>query len=531
MAETQTLTQQTKHIASFLQSLTAKQKLWLIAGGVVVAGLLYMFVAILSKPEMKPLYTGLQPQDAQELGGKLAAQKIDYQISPDGTSVSVDGAKLDAARLLLASDGGPKSGRLGFELFDKPNWGGSDFSEKVNYQRALEGELERTLQSMEGVEAVRVHLVLPQESLFSENRGEAKASVILRLKGNQLSSNSDVAIRRLVAGAVEKLRPENVTVIDAENNVPIGTAGANPASGLETERDQVLAKELVRTLEPILGEGGVRASVHVEYDESSGDETQESYDPQNPATLTLQKSEETIGGTLAQGVPGTASNIPNTASPVKSSTSGDTQSSRSESGTYAVNKVVRHTLLPSGRVRRITAALLVDDAEVVDAKGVPSRSKRSAEELKKIETLARAALGITDARGDVLAVENLSFRELKKESLQLPTRMERAVQVGRQWSWLLRYGLIGGLFLAVYLVLVRPVKKQIVQSFRELPTRAALGTVLNGDTGQVLSGQAESLDPMVKQTAQLKKQLVEKAKAEPANASQLVQSWLREEEA
>ncbi len=530
MAEPASLTQQTRQIAGFLKSLSGKQKLWLVAGAVVVAGLLYVFVGLLSKPERKPLYTGLKPQDAQALGAKLATQKIDYQISSDGTTVSVAADKLDAARLQVAADGGMKSGRMGFELFDKTNWAGSDFSEKVNYQRALEGELERTLQSIDGVDAVRVHLVLPQESLFADNQSEAKASVILRMRGS-LSPNNDVAIRRLVAGAVEKLHPQNVTVIDAENNMPIGLPEGGTSSGAETARDQVLAKELVRTLEPIIGEGGVRASVHVEYDETSGDETQESYDPANPATLTLQKSEETLGGTLAQGVPGTASNIPNTTSPAKNtSASSDTQNSRSESATYGVNKMVRHVLLPAGRVKRITAALLVDDAIAI-TNGKSVRTSRRPEDLKKIETLARAALGILDARGDVIAVESLSFRESIKELPQPPSRMEKILHVLRAWSWMLRYILISLLFLAVYTILVRPVRKQIVQSFRELPSRAASGAVLSGDTGQVLSAMPDRIDPMVKQTAQLKKQLVEKAKAEPANASQLVQNWLREEQA
>jgi flagellar M-ring protein FliF len=416
---------------------------------------------------------------------------------------------------------------MGFEIFDKPNWGASDYSEKVNYQRALEGELERTLQTLDGVDAVRVHLVLPQESLFADDRGEAKASVVLKLRRETFSANSELAIRRLVAGAVERLRPENVTVVDSENDRPLG---ADSSRGAETQGDQALATELVRTLEPILGEGAVRASVHVEYDESSGDETQETYDPANPVTLTLQKSEETVGGPLAQGVPGTASNIPNTASPARVTSSNDVQSSRSESGTYAVNKVVRHTLLPAGRVKRVTAAVLVDDALSTDGNGASSRAKRTPEELKKIEILARAALGIADARGDVIAVENLSFRELKKELPTPPSRVDQAVRVTRQWSGLVRYVIIGVLFLAVYAMVLRPIRKQIVTSLRQIGVRQESSTVLNGNTGHVLAPAESDADPLLKQSAQLKKQLVERAKAEPATASQLVQSWLREEE-
>jgi flagellar M-ring protein FliF len=493
----------------------------------VAAAVLWGFVSAVGKPEMKPLYTGLQAQDAQALGTQLAAQKIPYEVSPDGTTVSVASDKLDVARLQVAAQGAPKSGRMGFEIFDKPNRGASDYSEKINYQRALEGELERTLQTLDGVDGVRVHLVLPQESLFADDRAEAKASVVLRLRHDAFSANSEFAIRRLVAGAVERLRPENVTVVDSENDRPIG---GDSSQGADSQADQALAKDLVRTLEPTLGEGSVRASVHVEYEQTSGDETQETYDPANPAALTLQKSEETVGGQLAQGVPGTASNIPNTESPAKPSTATDVQSSRSESGTYAINRVVRHTLLPAGRVKRVTAALLVDDITLTDDRGKISRVHRTPEELKKIENLARAALGITDARGDVLAVENLSFREVKTDVASPPTKIERAVRLTRQWSGLARYLAIALMFIVVYGMVLRPVRKQIVASFRQIAARPQSGAVLNGSTGQVLAPADDHADPLVKQTAQLKKQLVDKAKTEPATASQLVQNWLREEQ-
>jgi flagellar M-ring protein FliF len=528
MAEQPDLSKQTKQLAAFVKDLSPKQKLWLLGGAVVVASVLWGFVSALGKPEMKPLYTGLQPQDAQALAAQLATQKIPYEVSADGTSVSVAAEKLETARMQVAAQGAPKTGRMGFEIFDKPNWSASDYSEKVNYQRALEGELERTLQTLDGVETVRVHLVLPQESLFADDRSEAKASVVLKLRREAFSANSELAIRRLVAGAVERLRPENVTVIDSENQRPLSADSGHDG---QTQADQALAKELVRTLEPIFGEGSVRASVHVEYDETSGDETQETFDPANPATLTLQKSEETLGGALAQGVPGTASNIPNTASPAKVSSSTDVQSSRSESGTYAVNKVVRHTLLPAGRVKRVTAALLVDDALTTDAKGTASRVKRTPEELKKIENVARAALGITDARGDVLAVESLPFREVKTEAAPPDTKMEKALRVTRQWSGYARYAVIALLFLAVYAMVLRPVRKQIVASLRQVAARPGSSTTLNGNTGQMLPPTDDHRDPLVKQTAQLKKQLVDKAKAEPASASQLVQNWLREEQA
>ena len=153
---------------------------------------------------------------------RLAAKNIDYELSADGSSVLVPSDKVDASRLELLRRVLHATLRLGFELFDVPNWAGSDFTEKVNFQRALEGELERTLQSLSEVEAVRVHLVLSRESLFTEREHQAKAAVIVKTRRGRLSENVQAAIPQLVASAVDELRPENVTVIDADTNTPFG---------------------------------------------------------------------------------------------------------------------------------------------------------------------------------------------------------------------------------------------------------------------------------------------------------------------
>ena len=159
-----------------------KQLIVLMGGAALVAGVIFFFGHLLITPDYKPLMTGMEPTDAQSLASRLAAKSIPYQITPDGKTVSVPADKLDSSRLEVASEGMPHSGRLGFELFDKLNWGQTEFDEKVNYQRALEGELERTIQTLRDVESVRVHLVMPTESVFVDREREAKASVILRLR-------------------------------------------------------------------------------------------------------------------------------------------------------------------------------------------------------------------------------------------------------------------------------------------------------------------------------------------------------------
>ena len=195
--------------------------------------------------------------------------------------MSVPADQLDKTRLTLAGEGMPQTGRLGFEIFDKPNWAGSDFSEQVNYQRALEGELERTIQTLGNVRSVRIHLVLPHDSLFSDRERLAKAAVVMKLRSGGLSDEETNAVTHLVASAVDNLSPENVTLIGADGRTPLVAKGHNGTKGMDAsvELETALAEKLVMTLAPVVGPDHVKASVTVAYDRSSGDSTQEIYDP------------------------------------------------------------------------------------------------------------------------------------------------------------------------------------------------------------------------------------------------------------
>jgi flagellar M-ring protein FliF len=538
MAEAaKSLGQSLNQVGDLLGGLTPRQRIYLVAGAALVGLTLWAFVFLLGKPKYATLYSGLKAEEAQALGARLAAKNIPYELSSDGGSLMVPADQLDQSRLETASQGLPRNARMGFELFDNPNWTGSDFTEKVNYQRALEGELERTLQSLSEVEAVRVHLVLPRESLFTEQEHAAKASVILKTRGGQLSEQAQLAIPQLVASAVEQLRPENVTVVDADSNTPLLRPRGSGDSQSYT-LDEELGKTVIRTLEPVVGAEHVRASVHVEYDTSTSENTEETYDPKTAATLTQQKSEENLGGGGPAGIPGTASNLPGKA-PVTSATVPDNQSSRSESTSFAVSKSVKHISQPPGRVKRIAAAVLIDDAiDLAEKEGVKSatRRKRTPEEMKEIERLASAAIGLDSQRGDMLAVQNLSFQEMPVETPAPPTKIERTRRILVDWSGALRYAGLATLFLIVYLLILRPVKKQIVTAFRELPTRAAAtakelseaakgaGTGLTGFDLELPAGSEGA-----QRARALKNELAKKVKSEPAAASRLVQTWIREE--
>jgi flagellar M-ring protein FliF len=530
MASFSQIAQQGKNaIAAF----DTKQLVLLIGGAVAVIGVMLFFGHLIITPDYKPLMTGMEPADAQALGSRLAAKNISYVVSPDGKSVSVPGDKLDSSRLEVASEGMPHSGRLGFELFDKLNWGQTEFDEKVNYQRALEGELERTIQTLRDVESVRVHLVMPTDSVFLDREREAKASVILRLKSGQLSPDTQRSIASLVSGAVDKLSPQNVTITDADTNQPfISHHSGSPA---DAELEEQLSKRLVSTLEPVVGAQRIRASVNVDYDNSSSEENQETYDPKSAVAVTMQTSEEkTSGGDTTGGVPGTASNVPNANTPAKSDDEADdtVQSSKTQNATYAVDKTVRHTLQPMGRIRRISAALLVDDAvDVQQANGKSSetRRKRTAEELKQIEALAAAAIGLDEKRGDTLAVQNLTFQQSPQPVPTPPSKVDRIRVIINDWSSLIRYGVIAVLFLLTYMLLLRPIKKQALSAFSQLPDKSAAQLKAEVATSEA-SGSSEvmTLSDADRRSLGLQKQIAEKAKSEPAVTGRLVQAWLRE---
>lgn len=512
-----------------LRGLTFSQRVLMLFGAAVVAGTLWLFVGWMAKPHFVTLYSGLGPQDAQQLASRLDAANIRYELSPDGAVLSVPADQLDDARVKTAAQGLPRGARLGFELFDTPNWAGSDFTEKVNYQRALEGELERTIESMSEVQSARVHLVLPDDSLFSDQDHEAKAAVVVKTRGG-LSEQSRMAIPQLVASAVDRLRPENVTLVDADTNTPMlrGNRGGDEVS---PELEQDLARKIVATLEPVVGPEHVRASVHVEYDTSSSENTDEIYDPKTTATLSQQKSDENAGGASPAGVAGTASNTPGV-TPPPVTVGSDNQTSHSESETYAVSKSVRHTVQPAGRIRRIAAAVLVDDAiETAAGSKTPTRRKRTPDEMKQFEQLAAAAIGIDPQRNDTVVVQNLSFQEAPVEQPVGPGKIERARRIFVEWSSLLRYAGVTLLFLLVYLLMLRPIKQQIVTAFRELPARLTP----TRETSQTIRGPGDveiELPQGAEQgqlAAALKKQLTDKVQTEPGQASRLIQSWIRED--
>jgi len=493
--------------------------------GAVGGGMLWLAV----RPDMRTLMSGLEARDAQQVEQELTDAGIPYDVTPDGTTVRVPASSLNRARMAVASKGLPSSGRMGFEIFDKPNWVGSEFDERVNYQRALEGELEHAIESITAIQEARVNLVLPHDSLFTDEQRAAKASVVLKLR-RALTEEEAQSIRSLVAGAVDTLEAGQVTLVDAEGRQQFGPKSA---ATQQAQYEQMLSNKLMATLEPVAGENNVRASVTAEYDSGSEDDLDENYDPTNVATLSMQRTEANSGGeTKPAGVPGTASNAPNVKPPVYPQQTNPLENSKQENDTYAVTKHVRHRIQGPGRLRRVTAAILINDRMVPSADGKHWDWKpRTPQEMHELQQLAQAAVGMDTARGDQVTVQNIEFASNTAAVSRAGLASRLMAHAGNS-STVGRYAVLLVVFVLALIFIVRPVLaqlKQLTSGVHTLPASTGLPPLLKASTGEAHLDHTETL---TLERQQVRAQLLfdhiaDYLRKEPAQGTRLLQSWVR----
>lgn len=404
-----------------LANLSTRQRITMLAAAVLVVGGLYALLQWRKEADFKPLFTNLAAEDASGIVQKLKESGAEYRLTDNGASVLVPSVRLNELRLTMAAAGLPKTGRVGFELFDKANLGATEFTEHINYRRALEGELERTVMALAEVEQARVHLTFPKESVYLEAQQPAKASVLVRLKpGRKLAPQNVIAIDHLVASAVEGLSPDAVSVLDMNGNLlgrPKASGsldGTEPSEATLEYRHQIesdLIAKINSTLGPLLGPEKFRAGVSVECDFSGGEQSEELFDPARSVMVSSQRTEDGAGSSAgAAGVPGTASSLPR---PTSRPASGSSRVTRStENITYQSSRTVKKTRLPAGSIRRLSLAVLVDQDLTWQKNGngfqrvlVPPPP----EKLKVIRDLVAGVTGINEQRGDQLVIETLPF--------------------------------------------------------------------------------------------------------------------------
>jgi flagellar M-ring protein FliF len=552
-------------IRKLLASLSLRQQIT-IAVAVLVMGIgLWQLSNWNRERDFRTLYANLPAEDAGEVMIKLKADGIEYRVDDTGTGIRIPAAIVAEVRLKMASAGLPKTGRIGFELFDKSNFGLTEFAEQVNYRRAIEGELERSIMALTEIERARVHISLPKDSVFLESKQEAKASVVVSLRtGAKLSAQNGAAITYLVASAVDRLSPDAVSVIDTRGNLLIRPRKASAGEGADQpemdleyrqkmERD--LASKINSTLEPLLGPDKFRVSASVEVDSTSAEQSEESYDPTRSVMVTAQKTEDITGVSLQAGVPGTASNLPRP--PGRQSAAGGGTTRTTENISYQTSRTIRRTRIPQGTVKRMSLAVLLDQTVRWEGKG--SKAKRiieppSAEKIKTIRGLVAAATGFSETRGDLLTVETLPFEStLGAEppgDLLAPVAPPSALP-----PWLQKYikdlptGMLVGIGLGAAIVVIAP----MLLLLRRRKSKAAAA-----DTGKVLSesdaalasfegqlaSRAASQDRLdaealltlklpaagTKKAEVLSKHLKKSVKDDPGVSAQLLRTWINENE-
>lgn len=451
-----------------------------LAGLGLLLALALFFAFRGTEPMYAPLYKGLASSDREAILVELEEKKVSYRVQGETKEIWVPADQVRALRADLASKGLPKALPVGFELFDQTRVGITEFTQKVNLLRALQGELERTIETIEGVEQARVHLVLPDETLFVEDEKPATASVVLKLKrGIDLAPEQVKGVSFLMSRAVKGLDPKSVTIVDERGKVltfeedeSAGIAKlTNTQFRIKRAFEGELERKLLQMLTPVAGKRKVLVSASAMLDFSKAEHTQETYDPDATAVRSEERERESevgLGPPSPIGVPGVMTNVPAAGGQQPAQQQATNQRSKSHDITnYEVSKLIRHVVEPYGVIRRLTVGVLLDGKRQ-NGRYIPLNTQ----DLAKIDSLVRGAIGYDENRGDQIRVVNIPFAE---EGVM--NERELALEMARHEFWvsMFKLGIVAlGLVLLVFFV-VRPVLSFF---FPRRPVEAKEGTVL-----------------------------------------------------
>jgi flagellar M-ring protein FliF len=394
--------------------LSQVQRLLVVALAVLLPVAIVFGSQWVSDSSYVPLFASLGPEEAGTILAQLKATRTPYKLNGDQILVPADRA--GEVRLRVASQGVPIGGGVGFEVFDRSNLGVSDFTQRLNYQRALQGELARTISQLRGVARARVHLVLPQASLFAEREKPATGSVFLKLApGTRLSTEQVRGIVHLVASSVEGLTPERVTVIDTAGRVLLAGGDASSAGGLSPRRLELktavedgFERRVQTLLDSVLGPGQAVTRVSAQMNFDQIERTEERFDP-NPVVRQETRTVESARGNSSAPIVGAAPAAGTPPPPPPSSTTSNDGTRESESTSYELSKVVARTLTTPGEVQRLSVAVLINGRAQPAREGQPAREARPADELEKIRRIVMGAVGYNAARGDEVTVLEMPF--------------------------------------------------------------------------------------------------------------------------
>lgn len=496
----------------------AKVSLFLVIIGVITAGILLN--THVKHAGYQYLYTNLSITDMNSIAERLQSSNVEVQLK--GDAILVPGNRVLELRNMLASEGLPRGGGIGFEIFDEKNFGATDFEKRVNYLRAIQGELARTISAIDGVESARVHVVMPEKTLFEKDQKEPTASVALTLfKGRRLSDAQIAGIVHMVVTSVEGLTEANINVIDQNGNMLFKATGAEGGSQsskhmeMRVSTEKSLERRISEMLDKIVGPGKYSASVSADMDFAQIERTVESFDPEGRVAINEQAVSEKSSGSSggASGAPGAASNLPGGAA--AGSTGKSESSNRTEtSTTFAVSKTIQRIVEPVGEIKRLTAAVVVDGVYTTAEDGTSTYAPRTAEEIQKITDLVQRAIGFNAARGDEVRIENLQFKALENQDVAQEAFIE-ATNSSRWMMFLLDNAAILGAVLIAGIIFFLLVK--LVNSYAP-PVEVAYASLIGERAGAVAAALPSAAPVQIIQRdapeVQAKAELVAKANPE-----------------
>jgi flagellar M-ring protein FliF len=539
--------QYSEKLIQYWANRSAAQRMLLVGLAISVIAAFLVMIYVLNQPDMRVLYTNMAPEDASRVVGLLKASKTPYELRDNGTTILVPSEAVYEQRLKVAGEGVMHGQGVGFEIFDELKVGQTDFVQRINYTRALQGELARTIDEFPQVEKTRVHLVLPQKSLFIQEQKNASASVVLTLKrGQKLDAKQMQGIVNLVAMSVEGLTPEHITITDTTGQSLYQPRGDGGLDGMTTTQfeykntfESSLENRIEQLLTPIVGPGRSIAKVNADLDFSQRTVRKELYNPDVTVVRSEQKSEESTSGTAAVDANGSTTTprgggaaVPNTnfQGAGYSGTESTQKSNRQQSTTnYEINKEEQNVVTPVGDLKRQSIAVIVDGTYEANKEGkgftfVP----RKAEDLERIKQVVARAAGLDPSRGDEIQVSSFEFGvpDGSEQPSLLQTMLEYAQRLGKPFL----NGLLIFLFLIlvvrpVVMALIRPrVTEEEIETLERLPegeARMALAEPETAEEAVMLEG--------VKQF-ELSKNLALQMFEENVEQSMMVlKNWLKQE--
>jgi flagellar M-ring protein FliF len=506
--------------------------------GLAASVALGVYVVLWSRtPDYSLLYGQLSNSEAAEVTASLDSLAIPYRIEPGSGAITVPAEKLHEARLKLATRGLPRGDGSGFEaLNESPAFGTSQFMEQARYNHAIEGELARSIATLQSVESARVHLAIPKRSVFVRDRDKPRASVVLKLySGARLDDERLAGIVHLVAASVEGLEADQVTVVDQNGRLltpaSIGHGMAATATQLAYRRklEDDYIKRIEDMLIPLVGEHGVRAQVAADVDFSVVESTSENYKPDEKAVRSEETFQESTRGSGPSGVPGALTNQPPPAGSLQDNTADTTKegplnSSSRATRNYELDRQISHTSTVPGAIKQLSVAVLVDYRDKTDDKGKTERVPLDADEISRITNLVKEAVGFNEQRNDSINITNIPFMKVDNVVETLPD-----IPIWKQpWVGGVVKQVLGGL-LVLFMVfgVLRPVLRSLVAvapAGRQavLPPGAAGGAALPGGTGQD-AGMQPSLQLSPEQQFGMARNMIEN---DPRRVAHVVKDWV-----